>query len=133
MFKCGNFFILLLNDNRHLLSLCFQINQRLLCLFKFLGDSILNGIISFIDLGKLDLSLDFLLLHLILKLLLSLLGLIESYLLLQCIVLHLLNLQQKILDLAIQLLEYALVLLNHCYLHIIVLLLQKAILLWCAK
>ena len=133
MFKCGNFFILLLNDNRHLLSLCFQINQRLLCLFKFLGDSILNRIISFIDLGKLDLSLDFLLLHLVLKLLLTLLGLIKSYLLLECIVLHLLNLQQKILDLAIQLLEYALVLLNHCYLHIIVLLLQKAILLWCAK
>ena len=76
----------------------------------------------FVGLGELDLGIHLLLLELSLKLLLTLLALIESDLLLELVVLHLLVLKEKGLDLAIELLENHLVLLDH-HLHIVLLLL----------
>ena len=66
-----------------------------------------------IDLSQFNLCIDFLLLHLSLKLLLALLGLVNRDLLLQSTVLHLLILKHNRLNLTIELLEYQFVLLDH--------------------
>ena len=120
MFESGDFLVLLLDDDRHLFCLSFKVYKCLLCLFKFLSDCILHRIVPFVDLSQLDLILYFLLLNLVLKLLFALLRLVQGDLLLQRIILHLLNLEQQVLDLAIELLEDALVLLDHAgHLHVV--------------
>jgi len=58
-------------------------------------------VIAFANFRQLDFSSHFFLLHLTIHLLLSLLGLIESYFLLKGTVLHLLILKHQRLDLAI--------------------------------
>ena len=120
VFESGNLLVLLLDYDRHLLCLSFKIYQCLLCLFKFLSNCILHRVVPFVDLSQLHLILYFLLLKLVLELLFALLRLVQRDLLLQRIILHLLNLEQQVLDLAIELLENALVLLDHAsHLHVV--------------
>ena len=71
-----------------------------------------------LSLGELHLCIDLLLLHLVLKLLLPLGRLVECDFLLQRAVLHLLILEQQVLDLSLQLLQHQLILL-HNDLHIL--------------
>jgi len=85
----------------------------MLCLIQFLGNDCLHIVIALEDLGKLDLGVHLILLHLVLELLLALLCLIEGDLLLQSTIFHLLVLKHKRLYLAVKLLENHLIMLNH--------------------
>ena len=113
MLKRADLLILLLNDHGHLLGLRLKVDQSLLRLLQFKRNGTLHILIALADLSKLDLSIHFVLLHLILQLLLPLLRLVQGDLLLQCTVFHLLILEQQGLDLALQLLQHQFVVLHH--------------------
>lgn len=109
----GYLFVLLLDDEGHLLGLGFEVHQGLLRLFKLHRDGRLDRVLPFKHLLDFRLILHLFLLQLVLHLLLALLHLVDGNLLLQLLVLHLLVLEHQCLNLLVQLADDHFVLLAH--------------------